>query len=51
MEGIRLLFFGPLKEAMGCKSFRFDEEVQQGLHSQPKEFFDIFMSKGYYIIV
>jgi hypothetical protein len=25
--------------------------VQQGLHSQPKEFFDIFMSKGYYIIV
>jgi len=35
--------FGPLKEAMGCKSFRFDEEVQQTvqewLHSQPKECF------------
>jgi hypothetical protein len=33
---------GPLKEAMGGKSFRFDEEVQQAmhewLHSQPKEF-------------
>jgi hypothetical protein len=28
---------------MGCKSFRFDEEVQQAvhewLHSQPKKFF------------
>jgi hypothetical protein len=35
--------FGPLKEAMGGKSFRSDEEVQQAvhkwLHSQPKEFF------------
>jgi len=35
--------FGPLKEAMGCKSLRSDEEVQQVmhecLHSQPKEFF------------
>ena len=35
--------FGPLKEAMGCKSFRSDEEVQQAvhewLHSQPKYFF------------
>jgi len=35
--------FGPLKEAMGDKSFRSDEEVQQTvqewLHSQPKEFF------------
>jgi len=35
--------FGPLKEAMGCKSSRSDEEVQQAvhkwLHSQPKEFF------------
>jgi len=32
--------FGPLKEAMGCKSFRSDEDVQQAvhewLHSQPK---------------
>jgi hypothetical protein len=31
------------KEAMGCKSFRSDEEVQRAvhewLHSQPKEFF------------
>jgi len=35
--------FGPLKEAMGSKSFRSDEEVQQAvherLHSQPKYFF------------
>jgi len=35
--------FGPLKEAMGGKSFRSDEEVQQAvhewLHSQPKVFF------------
>jgi histone-lysine N-methyltransferase SETMAR len=35
--------FGPLKEAMECKSFRSDEEVQRAvhewLHSQPKEFF------------
>ena len=35
--------FGPLKEAMGGKSFRSDEEMQQvvhkWLHSQPKEFF------------
>jgi len=34
---------GPLKEAMGCKSFRSDEEVQQAvhewLHCQSKEFF------------
>ena len=35
--------FGLLKEAMGCKSFRSDEEVQQAvqewLRSQPKDFF------------
>ena len=35
--------FGPLKEAMGGKYFRSDEEVQQAVHeclcSQPKEFF------------
>jgi len=35
--------FGPLKEAMGGKSFRSDKEVQQAvhkwLHSQPKYFF------------
>jgi hypothetical protein len=35
--------FGPLKQAMGSKSFRSDEEVQQVVHewlrSQPKEFF------------
>ena len=35
--------FGPLKEAMGGKSFRSDKEVQQAMHewlrSQPKEFF------------
>jgi len=35
--------FGPLKEVMGGKSFKFDEEVQQAVHewlrSQPKEFF------------
>jgi len=35
--------FGPLKEAMGDKSFRSEEEVQQAvhewLHSQPKDFF------------
>jgi len=34
--------FGPLKEAMGGKSFRSDEEVlqvvQEWLHSQPKDF-------------
>jgi histone-lysine N-methyltransferase SETMAR len=35
--------FGPLKEAMGGKSFRSDEEVQQvvheWVHSQPKDFY------------
>ena len=35
--------FGPLKEAMGGKTFRSDEEVQQAmrewLHSQPNDFF------------
>jgi hypothetical protein len=35
--------FGPLKEAMGGKSSRSDEEVQQAVHewlrSQPKDFF------------
>jgi len=35
--------FGPLKEAMGGKSFRSDKEVQQAMHewlrSQPKDFF------------
>jgi histone-lysine N-methyltransferase SETMAR len=40
--------FGPLKEAMGSKSFRSDEEVQQAvyewLHSQPKDFFFFFLS-------
>ena len=42
--------FGPLKEAMGCKSFRSDEEVQQAvqerLHSQPKDFF----SRGIHVL-
>ena len=37
------VFFGPLKEAMGGKSFRSGEEVQQAVHewlrSQPKDFF------------
>jgi len=35
--------FGPLKEAMGGKSFRSDKEVKQMVHkwlpSQPKDFF------------
>jgi hypothetical protein len=35
--------FGPLKQAMGGKSFRSDKEFQQAVHkwlrSQPKEFF------------
>ena len=35
--------FGPLEEAIGGKSFRSDEEVQQAvhewLHSQPKDLF------------
>jgi hypothetical protein len=35
--------FGPIKEAMGGKSFRSDEEVQQAVHKwlrfQPKDFF------------
>jgi histone-lysine N-methyltransferase SETMAR len=35
--------FGPLKEAVGGKSFRSDEEVQQAVHewlrSQPKDFY------------
>ena len=35
--------FGPLKEAMGGKSFKSDDEVQQAmrewLHSQPNDFF------------
>ena len=34
--------FGPLKKAMGGKSFRFDKEVQQAvhewLHTHPKDF-------------
>ena len=34
--------FGPLKEVMGCKSFRSNEEVQRAVHewlrSQPKDF-------------
>jgi hypothetical protein len=36
-------FFGPLKEVMGSKSLRSDEEVQQAEHewlrAQPKDFF------------
>jgi hypothetical protein len=35
--------FGPLKEAMGGKKFRSEEEVQQAVHErlrrQPQEFF------------
>ncbi|KDR21341.1 hypothetical protein L798_03974, partial [Zootermopsis nevadensis] len=35
--------FGPLKEAMGGKKFRSDEEIQQAVHEwlrrQPQEFF------------
>jgi hypothetical protein len=35
--------FGPLKEAMGRKKFRSDEEVQQAVHQwlrrQPQELF------------
>jgi histone-lysine N-methyltransferase SETMAR len=35
--------FGPIKEAMGGKSFRSDEEVQQAVHEwlrfQPNDFF------------
>jgi hypothetical protein len=35
--------FGPLKEAMGGKKFRFDEEVHQVVHdwlrTRPQEFF------------
>jgi len=42
--------FGPLKEAMGGKSFRSNKEVQQAvhewLHSQPKDFF----SRGIYAL-
>jgi histone-lysine N-methyltransferase SETMAR len=40
--------FGPLKEAMGSKSFRSDEDVQQAVHeclrSQPKDFFFLEVS-------
>jgi len=40
--------FGPLKEAMGSKSFRSDDEVQQAvrewLPSQPKYFFFLEVS-------
>ena len=40
--------FGPLKEAVGGKSFRSNEEVQQAvhewLHSQPKDFFFLEIS-------
>jgi len=40
--------FGTLKEAMGGKSFRSDEEVQQAahewLHSQPKDIFSLEVS-------
>jgi len=43
--------FGPLKEAMGGKSFRSDKEVQQAvhewLHSQPKE----FLSRGIHALL
>jgi histone-lysine N-methyltransferase SETMAR len=42
--------FGPLKEAMGGKSFGSDEQVQQAVHewlrSQPKYFF----SRGIYAL-
>jgi hypothetical protein len=35
--------FGPLKEAMGGKKFRSDEEVQQAVHEwsrrRPQDFF------------
>jgi hypothetical protein len=31
--------FGPLKEAMGGKKFRSDEEVHEWLHTRPQEFF------------
>jgi len=42
--------FGPLKEAMGGKRFRSEEEVRHAVHGwlcgQPKEFF----SKGIYAL-
>jgi transposase len=31
--------FGPLKEAMGGKKFRSDEEVHQAVRTRPQEFF------------
>jgi hypothetical protein len=44
--------FGPLKEAMGGKSFRSDEEVQQAvrewLRSQPKY---LFFSRGIHALL
>jgi hypothetical protein len=40
--------FGPLKEAMGGKLFRSDEEAQQAVHerlrSEPKDFFFLEIS-------
>jgi hypothetical protein len=43
--------FGPLKKAMGGKSFRFDKEVQQAvhkwLHTHPKDFF----SRGIHVLL
>ena len=45
-----ILMFGPLKEAMGGKKFRSDEEVCHAVHEWlrglPKEFF----SKGIYAL-
>ena len=45
-----ILMFGPLKEAMGGKEFRYDEEVRHAVHEWlcglPKEFF----SKGIYAL-
>ena len=44
--------FGPLKEAMGGKSFRLDEEVQQTVHewlrSEPKDFFFLEVSMHFW---
>jgi hypothetical protein len=33
------IIFGPLKEALGGKTFQFDEEVQEWLCMQSKDFF------------
>jgi histone-lysine N-methyltransferase SETMAR len=42
--------FGPLKEAMGGKSFRNDEEVQQAVHELLHSQLNDFFSRGIHVL-